>query len=96
VFNVKDWLTQPDSPLSYMGKSIMGLLFSVIIINFALPDYMMQPLFSTPILLTRTVFFSLILASASLIIGGHITFNIYFALPYLLFNKYLIKKMEAK
>jgi len=88
------WLTGNDSFLSYTFKSVVGLAFNMFIMQVVMPTYLTLPLLPPGTVISRNIYLSLIIASLGIIIGGHITFQIYFALPYLLVNKWLEKKAK--
>ena len=91
-----EWLAGNDSFLSYVAKSSIGLAFSIFIIQVAMPTYLTLPLLPVGITISRNLYLLLIIASLGIIVGGHITFQVYFALPYLLVNKWLEKKVKEK
>jgi hypothetical protein len=83
-----EWLFGKDTFISYLFKSVIGMGFSIIIINLILPDYLNHLLLPIDMVITRNVFILLIFASLGLIVSFHMIFLIYFALPYLLIKKW--------
>jgi hypothetical protein len=81
-----------DRFVFYTAKSIIGLLFSISLIQFFMPGYLDMVLFPTEFVLTRMNLLVLIIASLSLIVGSHTTFNIYFGLPYIIIDRWLRRR----
>lgn len=88
---IDDFL-KDDSFINYLLKSSLGLGFLLLLINLLLPNYLAQPLFSSEVVVTKGFLFSAVFAVMAIIIEGHIVFNIYFTLPYVLISNWLKKR----
>jgi hypothetical protein len=84
-----------DRFIFYITKSMIGLFFSISVIQFFMPGYLDVTLFSTQFILTRMNLLMLIIMSLALVVGSHTTFNIYFGLPYIIIDWWLRRREKV-